>query len=439
MLNTPLPEAFITTILKDSPFGQPLIDALDDTPSTSVRLNLRKPQAPEFDSHEPVSWCPNSFYLKERPNFTLDPLFHAGVYYPQEAASMAVYDLVKSLNLPQGSIVLDACAAPGGKTLAMMDALPENCAGIANEIHPHRANILCENITKWGLDNVAVSNSDTSMFRNLDAFFDLVLIDAPCSGEGMFRKDPNARLEWSLESVRKCTDRQRDIVHNLSNCIKPGGYLIYATCTFNESENETQLQAILATGEFELQPWKAPSDCLVGRNGLGHYFVPGRSRSEGLFIGVLKKSGTLNSNTITFPNPSTLNFTGLDFDVLPNQELVRQNNLAYLRSAALGHALSQLKTPLRIMKSGITVAESTAKGWVPQHDLSMTTHRIPAIDCSKQEALMYLRGETFPIPPYPAGYYVLRYQGFNLGFIKHLGQRFNNLYPKTWRIRMHLK
>jgi 16S rRNA C967 or C1407 C5-methylase (RsmB/RsmF family)/NOL1/NOP2/fmu family ribosome biogenesis protein len=439
MLNIPLPEAFVESILKDSPFGQPLIEALNDTPSTSVRINLRKPKVFDFQGNEPVSWCPNAFYLKERPNFTLDPLFHAGAYYPQEAASMAIYDLVKSLNLPQGSVVLDACAAPGGKTLAMIDALPENCAGIANEIHPHRANILCENVTKWGLDNVAVCNNDTSMFRDLPAFFDLVLIDAPCSGEGMFRKDPNARLEWSLASVDKCIERQRVIINNLINGIKPGGYLIYATCTFNENENEKQLQEILATGEFELHPWIAPTDSLPGRNRIGHYFIPGRSRSEGLFIGVLKKCGSLNSNPTFLPSTSNHNFTGLDFDVLPHQELVGHNNLAYLRSSILGQVLSRLKIPLRILKNGLAVAELTAKGWGPQHDLSMITNRITAIDCSKQEALMYLRGETFPVPPYPPGYYLIRFQGVNLGFIKHLGQRFNNLYPKTWRIRMHLK
>lgn len=439
MLNIPLPEAFITAILKDSPFGQPLIDALDDTPSTSVRINLRKPRALEFESNEPVTWCPNAFYLKERPNFTLDPLFHAGVYYPQEAASMAVYDLVKSLNLPQGSVVLDACAAPGGKTLAMMDALPENCAGIANEIHPHRANILCENITKWGVDNVAVCNNDTSVFHDLDAFFDLVLIDAPCSGEGMFRKDPNARSEWNVESVQKCTERQGVIINNLINSIKPGGYLIYATCTFNESENEQQIQAMLAEGEFELYSWKAPNDSLPGRNGIGHYFVPGHSRSEGLFIAVLKKKGTLESHDEIFSSSSKDSFTGLDINVLPHQEIVQQQKIAHLRSKILGSALSKLKIPLRFLKSGIAVGELTIKGWVPLHDLAMTPCNLVGIECSKQEALMYLRGETFPIPPYPQGYYLIRYQGVNLGFIKHLGQRFNNLYPKTWRIRMHLK
>jgi len=439
MLNVPLPESFVASIVQDSPFGMPLIEALDQSASTSIRFNTRKPSVVAFEDLEPVSWCPNAFYLKERPNFTLDPLFHAGVYYPQEAASMAIYNLVKSLQLPEGSVVLDACAAPGGKTLAIMDALPENCAGIANEIHPHRANILCENVTKWGLDHVAVCNNDTSMFRDLEAFFDLVLIDAPCSGEGMFRKDPNARLEWSLDAVQKCTERQGVIVNNLINSIKPGGYLIYATCTFNESENEQQIQEILATGKFEVQPWLAPSDSLPGRNGIGHYFIPGRSRSEGLFMVVLKKKGSLESNSVKMTSTTTRPSNGLDIEVLPHQELVQQNKVAHLRSKILGNALSRLKIPLRFLKIGIAVGESTMKGWVPLHDLAMTSCNLTGIECSKQEALMYLRGETFPIPPYPQGYYLIRYQGANLGFIKHLGQRFNNLYPKTWRIRMHLK
>ena len=439
MLNVPLPEAFVASIVQDSPFGMPLIEALDQSASTSIRINARKPSVVAFEDLEPVPWCPNAFYLKERPNFTLDPLFHAGVYYPQEAASMAIYDLVKSLQLPEGSVVLDACAAPGGKTLAMMDALPENCAGIANEIHPHRANILCENVTKWGLDHVAVCNNDTSMFRDLEAFFDLVLIDAPCSGEGMFRKDPNARFEWSLDAVQKCSERQIVIVNNLINSIKPGGYLIYATCTFNESENEQQIQEILATGEFEVQPWSAPSDSLPGRNGIGHYFVPGRSRSEGLFMAVLKKKGSSESQSVTLSPSPKESFAGLDINTLPHQEIVQQQKLAHLRSKSLGSALLRLKIPLRFLKIGIAVGESTMKGWVPLHDLAMTSCNLTGIECSKQEALMYLRGETFPIPPYPPSYYLIRYQGVNLGFIKHLGQRFNNLYPKPWRIRMHLK
>jgi 16S rRNA C967 or C1407 C5-methylase (RsmB/RsmF family)/NOL1/NOP2/fmu family ribosome biogenesis protein len=439
MLNVPLPEAFVASIVQDSPFGMPLIEALDHSACTSIRFNTRKPSVVAFEDLEPVPWCPNAFYLKERPNFTLDPLFHAGVYYPQEAASMAIYDLVKSLQLPEGSVVLDACAAPGGKTLAMMDALPENCAGIANEIHPHRANILCENVTKWGLDHVAVCNNDTSMFRDLEAFFDLVLIDAPCSGEGMFRKDPNARLEWSLDAVQKCTERQGVIVNNLINSIKPGGYLIYATCTFNESENEQQIQAILTSGEFELYSWQAPSDSLPGRNGIGYYFIPGRSRSEGLFMAVLKKKGSLESSSVTLSPSAKESIAGLDINVLPYQELVQHDKIVHLRSKILGSVLSKLKIPLRFLKLGIAVGESTLKGRVPLHDLAMTSCNLIGIECSKQEALMYLRGETFPIPPYPPSYYLIRYQGVNLGFIKHLGQRFNNLYPKAWRIRMHLK
>ncbi|MFM7387550.1 MAG: RsmB/NOP family class I SAM-dependent RNA methyltransferase, partial [Bacteroidota bacterium] len=385
MLNVPLPEAFVASIAQDSPFGMPLIEALDHSASTSIRFNTRKPSVVAFEDLEPVPWCPNAFYLKERPNFTLDPLFHAGVYYPQEAASMAIYELIKSLQLPEGSVVLDACAAPGGKTLAMMDALPEKCAGIANEIHPHRANILCENVTKWGLDHVAVCNNDTSIFRDLDAFFDLVLIDAPCSGEGMFRKDPNARLEWSIYAVKKCSERQGIIVNNLINSIKPGGYLIYATCTFNESENEQRIQAILASCEFELYSWQAPNDSLPGRNGIGHYFVPGRSRTEGLFIAVLKKKGTLESLSVALSPSSKESFAGLDINVLPHQEIVQQQKLAHLRSKMLGNALSKLKIPLRFLKVGIAVGESTMKGWVLLHDLAMTSCNLTGIECSKQE------------------------------------------------------
>ena len=439
MVTIPLPDAFIQAILEDSPFGTSLLKALEEEPITSIRVNPRKKEAFSSEGLEPVPWCEDAFYLERRPNFTLDPLFHAGVYYPQEAASMIIHRMVRALNLPEGAFVLDACAAPGGKTLAMFDALPRNCAGIANEIHPHRANILCENITKWGLDNVAVTNDDTAAFQRLEEQFDLILVDAPCSGEGMFRKDGNARTEWNDEAPKFCAERQTIILDNLIHCLKPGGFLLYATCTFNSHENEQQIQRLMDQYAMELHPWPVPEACLPGRGGIGHYFVPGTSRSEGLFVCLLRKQGVLPDRYSLYPSRVMDDFTGLNIPMDETKVMVQENHFALLLSNQLHGALTSLKIPFRFLKKGAIVAEKTLKGWVPYHDLSMLSMKISGIECSNHEALMYLRGETFPIPPYPAGYYVLRHQGVPLGYIKHLGNRFNNLYPKRWRIRMHLK
>lgn len=439
MVTVPLPEAFTESILNDSPFGEQLLRALNDEPPTSVRVNPRKKQAFHAEGLDPVPWCKDAYYLPKRPNFTLDPLFHAGVYYPQEAASMVIYSAIKALDLPRGCLALDACAAPGGKTLAMMDAMPEYSACIANEIHPHRSNVLSENVTKWGLDNVAVTNNDTSAFMPLETFFDLVLIDAPCSGEGMFRKDHNARSEWSPNSVKLNAERQTVIINNLMHCVKPGGYLMYSTCTFNRHENEARIQELLNTGKFELFPWEAPSTCTPGRNKIGHYFLQGKNRSEGLFVCILRRNGVLTT-PFNFPKAGPIdNFTGIEFTTAKHHELIQQGHTAILRSAILGQYLERITHPFRYVKTGVSTAETTLKGWTPLHDLAMLGSQIPAIACSQQEALMYLRGETFPIPSYAAGFYTLHYQGVPLGFIKHLGHRFNNLYPKNWRIRMQLR
>lgn len=438
MLNPPLPEAFIHAIMEDSPFGAPLLNALEQECPTSIRTNPRKAHAFETKDFHRVPWCNNGFYLDQRPNFTLDPLFHAGVYYPQEAASMVIGEVVRQLPLPDGVFVLDSCAAPGGKTTAMFDALPPDSSGIANEIHPHRANILNETVTKWGLNNVAVTQNDTAAFKPMVQMFDLVLVDAPCSGEGMFRKDPNARLEWNDNSPRYCAERQCIIVNNLIESVKEGGYMIYATCTFNRQENEEIIQYVLDQHGFELVSWQPAKACVTGRNGLGFYFAPGFTQSEGLYLCVLRKKGVLTGEKKENSPKRIKDFTGFNLVLNDNEALVQEGNLAVIRSSSLGKQLQRIKSPLRYVKRGVIVAEATVKGWVPQHDFALYSDSFQAIDCTKHEALMYLRGETFPIPPYTQGYYTLRHQGVNLGFIKHLGTRFNNMYPKPWRIRMQL-
>jgi 16S rRNA C967 or C1407 C5-methylase (RsmB/RsmF family)/NOL1/NOP2/fmu family ribosome biogenesis protein len=440
MLNTPLPEAFIDSIRANSPFGEQLIHALDQPSPISIRINPRKATAKDTSAMRPVSWCTMGYYLEERPSFTLDPSYHAGVYYAQEAASMVLSDLIKHLDLPEGTRVLDLCAAPGGKTSAMLDALPSNSVVLANEINRHRSNILAENLGKWGVYNILVSNDSPEAFSDLVDCFDVVLVDAPCSGEGMFRKDKNARSEWKPDSPAFCGARQTEILSHVVQSLKPGGYLIYATCTFNQLENEDQITQVLADGSFELVSWNAPSACVSGRNNLGHYFLPGVTESEGLYIAVLRKKGTLI--------PSEEDELGLVSKDAPfgiihseNQVLIEERTGMHLLSKGAISLLKSIDSPLRIIKKGVKIAEQTPKGWIPYHELALIpsiSSNIKAIELTEREALQYLRGETFPVQAQESGFYMVTYNEMGIGFVKHLGNRFNNLYPKEWRIRMQL-
>ncbi len=440
MLNIPLPEAFIDSIRSNSPFGEQLIHALDQPSPISIRINPRKASAKDTSTLRPVSWCAMGYYLEERPSFTLDPSYHAGVYYAQEAASMVLSDLIKNLDLPEGTRVLDLCASPGGKTSAMLDALPSNSVVLANEINRHRSNILSENLGKWGVYNILVSNDSPEAFSDLVDCFDVVLVDAPCSGEGMFRKDKNARSEWKPDSPAFCAARQTEILSHVIQSIKPGGYCVYSTCTFNQLENEDQITHMLADGSFELVSWNAPSACVSGRNNLGHYFLPGVTASEGLYIAVLRKKGTLIPSD---ENELDLVSKDAPFGIIrtENQVLIEERTGMHLLSKGAISLLKSIDSPLRIIKKGVKIAEQTPKGWIPYHELALlpfVSSNIKSIELSEREALQYLRGETFPVEAQESGFYKVTYNQMGLGFVKHLGNRFNNLYPKEWRIRMQL-
>lgn len=233
----PFPEAFKQRVENDPFLGTPLLEALNQTAPVSVRLHPLKQKA-ALTFSEKIAWCEHAFYLKERPSFTLDPLFHAGCYYPQEAGSMVLDTVLKQLDLPSEPSILDLCAAPGGKSTLIASFLNNNGLLVSNEVIQARARILTENTTKWGYTNTVVTNNDPKDFERLNEFFDVIVVDAPCSGEGMFRKDLKARDEWSEENVQICSSRQKRIVMDVWDSLKPGGFLIYSTCTFNSAENE---------------------------------------------------------------------------------------------------------------------------------------------------------------------------------------------------------
>ena len=382
-----LPEDFIREtkqIMGEERFHR-FMSAFEEDAPTSIRLNPLNYQLSTINHKlSIVPWCPEGFYLAGRPQFTFDPLFHAGCYYVQEAASMFVTHVLRSLSTInyQLSTILDLCAAPGGKSTALRTVLPPGSVLVSNEPIPNRAQILLENITKWGWPDCIVTNNYPRDFRKAKARFDLILCDVPCSGEGMFRKDSATISEWSLQNVEKCWRLQREIVADAWECLQPGGILIYSTCTFNTKENEENVRWIMDTYDAEIlsiptEPdWHITGSLLSGFDGPVYRFIPGITQSEGLFLAVLKKKGDFS--------PAT-----------------RKN-----------------------LPSGLNVISFDLPHSTFHQELSYT------------DALRYLRGEALVLPPdTPRGIVTLTYQGYPLGPAKNIGNRANNLYPKAWRIK----
>ena len=366
------------------------LQSFEEEPPVSIRLNPKKTEGLSVADGEQVPWCRGGYYLPQRPNFTMDPLLHAGCYYVQEAASMFLDEVLRQMHNADIShqpsairplAALDLCAAPGGKSTLLRAALPENCILYSNEPVRNRASILLENVTKWGYQNHHVTNAYPRDYRKEKMKFDLILCDVPCSGEGMFRKDPATIREWSPQNVEKCWQLQREIVADAWQCLNEGGLLIYSTCTFNTKENEENIRWILDNYEAEVLPvetrpeWNITGSLLSGFNEPVYRFIPGISRGEGLFMCVLRKNG-ITAHC--------------------------QRDFSDLKVLSVANAIGSL----------------------------------PQVDLSYQEALKFLRGEALVLPPdTPRGILEVCFLGHPLGQVKNIGSRANNLYPKPWRIK----
>ena len=452
-----LPEGFKALIQAElgEKRAENLFSALCGEPETSLRINTRKrPAEPLYPDMTPVPWCDSGYYLPERPSFTSNPLLHAGVFYVQDASSMIYETIVKSISDGSPIAVCDLCAAPGGKTTAILNALPEGSVMLANEFTSSRASILKENLCKYGYPDVIVTNADTSRLSALDECFDIVAVDAPCSGEGMMRKDEAARSQWSEGLIRQCSRLQREILENAVAMVAPGGYLIYSTCTFNTSEDEDN--AIWIADTFGLEPVDTG---LEGKYGIAGEvkgetsclrFMPGFTRGEGLFVAVFRKpnhtSGSRNLLKMLKKgkkggkdkiNPRlkaiAQSWIDGDFDIISHEDRL----LALTPATAT--LLGALPKGVRIMSSGVEIGEIKGNDLIPAHALAMSTAMadpFPKAELTQEEALRYLAKETIMLPEgTPKGFVTVTYRGFPLGFLKNLGNRANNLYPSDYRIR----
>lgn len=381
--------------------------------AVSVRFNPWKTKGEAiFPQAEPVPWCEGAFWLKKRPLFTRDPRFHAGVYYVQEAGSLFLDHVLRHWVTGPVS-ALDLCAAPGGKSTLMRAALPAGSVLVSNEIDRRRANILLENILKQGHPGVLVTHNAPKDFAKTNLLFDVILTDVPCSGEGLFRRDPAAISEWSAQNVYFCAERQRQILRDIWPCLKDGGLLIYSTCTFNTHENEENVRWIAEELGADLlavpvrPEWQITESLLAGWNQPVYRFIPGTTRSEGLFMAVLRKKG---ENRV--------------FATLP----------ASLRTQVKKYPL------LHLLYDGQPAFEAKGREQIPSiaQALSLTTEEtsFPRAELSLDAALRYLHREALVLPAgTPRGFVLVTYQGYPLGFVKNLCDRANNLYPKPWAIR----
>ncbi len=461
-----LPEGFKARIRAEigENRAETLLSALCGEPETSLRVNTRKhPGEALYADMTPVAWCRSGSYLAERPNFTLNPLLHAGTFYVQDASSMAYETIVGSLierraengeQRAERMTVCDLCAAPGGKTTAILNALPDGSVMLANEFTTSRAGILKENLCKYGYPDVIVTNTDTSRLAAMKERFDIVAVDAPCSGEGMMRKDATARSQWSEGLIKQCAALQREIIENAIEMIAPGGYLIYSTCTFNTIEDEDN--AAWAAETFGLEPVDTG---LAGKHGISGEakgsipclrFMPGFTRGEGLFVAVFQKPGDPtggNRHIKAKKKGKKENKDKADQRMMAtargwiqgNYDIICHDNHLLALTPEAASLLDSLPNGVRIMSAGIEIGEIKGKDLIPAHQLAMSTamaHPFPEIELTPEDALRYLSRDAISLPAdAPKGYLTVTFRGFPLGFIKNLGNRSNNLYPPEYRIR----
>lgn len=428
--------------------------AFDSPASVAVRRNPFKDGiCPEGRQ---VPWCSHGRILPERPQFTLDPHFHAGAYYVQDSSSMfvghAFRHILKDLRVPSGRPfrVLDLCAAPGGKTTDLAASLREAFGDafilVANEVMKARAGVLADNVALWGDPNVVVTSDDPSAFAGLPGFFDVIVADVPCSGEGMFRKDEEAQKQWSEDNVALCEARQRRIIADVWPSLARDGVLIYSTCTFNRYENDGNVR--WTADELGAEPLFR-DDVLVPGNGvikteLGYSLVPGHVEGEGQYCSALRKKSDVEWREIKGrgmrPSKASAVPKGLKVPVDRDVTVRMKGETVTAVPAVISADLAVLEPQLHVIAAGCAVGVMKAGTLVPDADLALSImldkDAYPSAEVDQKTALAYLHRDAIMLPDSPKGFVLVRYEGLPLGFVKNLGNRCNNLHPQSRRIRM---
>lgn len=425
---------------------QQLLEALEkNEPEYSVRLNPNKFNLP-LDLN-PVPWCPNAYYVNGKPRFSMDPLWHAGAYYVQEAGSMFLGKILENLPFETPpAYALDLCAAPGGKTTLMSSTLPENCVIVANEITAQRLKGLHENIIKWGNINTLCSHNTPKDFEALPDFFDLVLVDAPCSGEGLLRRHDEALKQWSEKLVEECCYRQKQILRSVLETLRPGGFLIYSTCTYNTKENEENLEWLIK--EMGCLPVNLKMDIATSitmteaAGNKAYRFFPGITRSEGFFITVVQKPDTKGRQKHWSDKTIKLKYVAnpvkekLDF--ARSCTLVEEKGILRFYSADVLKKLFHLDERLRLQDAARDIGSVKNGKFIPSETLGfacgLAIDEEKMMDLDYEQAVAFLSRLPFNATGEKRGYTFMRYEGVVLGLANLLDNRLNNYYPQHWRI-----
>ncbi len=424
-------------------------NSLESTAAVSVSQHITKNKNWQ-ENIEGVKWNKRGVYLPERPVFTLDPSFHAGAYYVQEASSMIISHVYQQLNPDKRPWrILDLCAAPGGKSVLLANEMSEGSLLVCNEVIRSRYSVLRYNLDKWGIEGVVTTSQDSEDFAAFGDWFDMVLVDAPCSGEGMFRKDPEAIAEWSTRHVAHCSARQQRILAAAAALVKPGGHLLYSTCTYNTMENDDNARWLLAQGGWELRQLSFEQDWNIAVRNPGYQLYPHRVRGEGLYLCAFTKTregaGSISkmassSGRLTLP-PKKLQGITDRWLQKPELQLIRIDPAGRWRClpATRMADIEALAARLSRIEVGVVLGEVKGDELIPSPELALHTalrNDLAAVALSTPEALAYLRKENIPLPTTAKGWMLIRHQELALGWIKGLGNRYNNYYPTDWRIRM---
>ena len=457
-----IPDSLIRSLRKVESFNEQSFKEVHESGEqvTSVRLNRFKATDPlqfanrNFKSAKKIPWSDHGFYLLQRPSFTLDPYFHAGYYYVQEASGMFLEEVMRqTLDLSKPLKVLDLCAAPGGKSALIQSLISSDSLLVSNEVIKSRVSVLEENMTRWGATNLIITNNDPKDFAPLNGFFDLIVIDAPCSGSGLFRRDPEAIEHWSEANVQLCQQRQERILADIFPVLKRDGILIYSTCSYSKEENEDIMDWIMDQSTIENLRLENGREAGIKETvsdkhrAYGYRFWPDQLKGEGFFICCFRKE---NDEESSFRNPkkTVLEKLSRNEESMASDWLEDPSAFVFFRygdqvlafpSGIASVIPPMLASNLYIRQAGLRMGKLAGKELIPDPALAFSpaiSKRIVAIPLKQDQALQYLRREEVSIESNHKGWAVVEYEGAKLGWVKILQNRINNYYPKEWRIRM---
>lgn len=398
-----------------------------------------------------IPWTAQGYYLPQRPSFTFDPAFHGGLYYVQEASSMFLEQALRqTTDLTESIKVLDLCAAPGGKSTLIQSLITPDSLLISNDVIKSRAGILEENLTKWGAANTIVTNNDPAIFAKLEGFFNALVIDAPCSGSGLFRRDEEAIKEWSEHNVQLCSQRQQRILADSYPCLKEGGVLIYSTCSYSRQEDEAIVDWLLQEFDLEslpitIQPeWGIVETQSEQSQGYGYRFFPDKVKGEGLFLACFRKRDGGQPNVRPPKRSKWQKLSKTETEIIKpwlkkdlSIQLWKQGDMIVAFLTTLEQELLIVSEHCYLRKAGIIIGKIAGNTLVPDHALALSNllhEQTVVVSLKKEDALQYLRREEVKIADAPIGWTLVKYEGIALGWVKILPNRVNNYYPQSWRI-----